>query len=265
MPTDINTLTFGVEIECFLPAGHSRGELAAALVAAGVETSAEIYNHRTPTAWKIITDGSLGDYDRGSELVSPILTGEAGFATIATVCTVLSGFGITVDRRCGLHVHVGVRQQGDRVVDLFKNLFALYAAAEPLIDGLVAPSRRSGNNYCIALGNVVPMLNSEDLSALRRANGGTRYRKVNLEAFWRHGTVEFRQHQGTINAEKICAWTRLCLRMVAWAADRAAEMPDPVVTTPPTPRFYDHTFPALGHYPHQHQPAPCRHAVLDTV
>ena len=36
-----------------------------------------------------------------------------------------------------------------------------------------------------------------------------RYHKLNLMAFWRHGTVEFRQHSGTIDAEKICAWISL--------------------------------------------------------
>lgn len=48
-------------------------------------------------------------------------------------------------------------------------------------------------------------------SILRSAN---RYRKLNLQSFWQHGTVEFRQHQGTVEAEKACNWVRFCLRMV---------------------------------------------------
>ena len=38
-----------------------------------------------------------------------------------------------------------------------------------------------------------------------------------MAAFWRHQTVKFRQHQGTVNADKATCWVKLCLRMVAGA------------------------------------------------
>ena len=46
-----------------------------------------------------------------------------------------------------------------------------------------------------------------------------RFRKLNLTSFWRHGTVEFRHHQGTVEPQKAEFWVKLCLRMVAAASE----------------------------------------------
>jgi hypothetical protein len=35
-----------------------------------------------------------------------------------------------------------------------------------------------------------------------------RYRNLNVAAYARHGTLEFRQHQGTVNATKMVAWVK---------------------------------------------------------
>lgn len=229
MPLSIENLTFGVEIECYLPRGFSRQDLGAALAAAGVSHSVETYNHTTRGSWKIITDGSLGDYERGTEVVSPVLRGSDGEAQVAAVCAVLQQVGATVNRSCGLHVHVGV-ESNDRTCDLFKHLVNLYSAAEAVIDTFVAPSRRSNNTYCHRVGSVGPVLQADDLDSVRRYYGPSRYRKLNLEAFWRHGTVEFRQHQGTVDARKITEWSRLCRHMVALAVERASAAQPTVVT-----------------------------------
>jgi Protein of unknown function (DUF3489)/Putative amidoligase enzyme len=55
--------------------------------------------------------------------------------------------------------------------------------------------------------------------------------KVNLEAFDPHRTIEFRQHGGTVEAEKAVPWIRFCLgfveqsRKVAQATNTAALIP----------------------------------------
>jgi hypothetical protein len=43
---------------------------------------------------------------------------------------------------------------------------------------------------------------------------GTRYARVNLEAWRRHRTIEFRQHGGTVEAEKALAWIRFGLGFI---------------------------------------------------
>lgn len=221
---DLGDLTFGVELEFLMPVGMAADRLAAAIQAVGVPCHAESYGHVTGSHWKIVTDGSLGDYTRGRELVSPVLRGEAGFDALRKACTVLERVGCKVSKKCGLHVHVGVRSEP---IDFFKNLVRLYASAERAIDSFMAPSRRGpegGNGFCKALRVSERALDlATNLDGVARAIGqtpgaanarnGGRYYKVNVQSYWQHGTVEFRHHQGTVDANKAENWVRLCLRM----------------------------------------------------
>jgi hypothetical protein len=44
--------------------------------------------------------------------------------------------------------------------------------------------------------------------------GATRYHKFNMESMSRYGTVEFRQHSGTIEPDKAMNWIRVCVAFV---------------------------------------------------
>lgn len=210
--------TFGIEIECYLPEGATMAMAAAAVSQRLGRVDGcrqQAYGHSTPRTWKVIIDGSLGGM-RGAEFVSPVLHGEEGLAEIETVCRALTDFGCSVNRSCGLHVHVGV---DNAPLDFFKSLVKLYAIYEPVIDSLMPPSRRASNNsYCRSM-------TSTNMTSLDRAttfqqtldiarNGNGRYAKLNLEAYHRHHTVEFRQHSGTLDGNKARRWTVTCLRMV---------------------------------------------------
>ena len=50
--------------------------------------------------------------------------------------------------------------------------------------------------------------------AVTRAN---RYFKLNVQAFWRHKTAEFRQHSGTIEFEKIANWVLFTSRLIEFS------------------------------------------------
>lgn len=227
-----DSLTYGIEIECILPRGVTRRDMAGFIREAGVDCQDELYGHARRDFWKIVTDGSLGDYANGCELVSPVLRGEAGFDQLRKVCAVLTAKGAKVNRRCGFHVHVGV---GSESIGFFKNLVQLYASAEDAIDSLVAPSRRqSSNPYCGSLKNRVRAASLSSAATVgdvalaigqdntpSQVRSHKRYCKLNLQSFWQHGTVEFRQHQGTVEAVKAENWVRLCLRMCLTA--RAGE------------------------------------------
>lgn len=238
----IDALTFGVEIECYLPRGKSREELMVALGDVGLTAFVEDYNHRLSSGWKLTTDGSLDDYTRGTEVVSPILRGEDGIAEMKKVIRTIERFGCSVNRTCGFHVHVGVRGLDHERVGFFKELFATYARFEPVLDQLMAPSRRqNANSYCrsVKLASDVESRAkaARNVNEFRTAIGSgdyNRYRKLNLESFWRHGTVEFRQHQGTLSSQKAENWVRLCLRMVAHAAKN--DEPDVMTVREPPPR-----------------------------
>ena len=223
-----DSLTFGVEFECILPDGLSHSALAAKITEAGVPCEAQMYNHSRRTMWKVVTDGSLGDYRKGAEVVSPVLRGEDGFAQLRKVCDALVAARARVSKKCGFHVHVGA---SDWQLYVFKNLIKLYASAEKAIDTFMAPSRRESNctfassliwriDYtalegATTVGRVARAIRQDDTPAQVRSH--KRYCKINLQSFWQHGTVEFRQHQGTVEAIKAENWVRLVLRMVLTA------------------------------------------------
>lgn len=233
MSSEFDSLTFGVELEFLRPhSSVSTRELAERLTAAGVETRVEIYGHRMGSAWKIVSDASVhGSRAEGRELVSPPLRGEAGIAMVHRACEILLAAGCRINKSCGLHVHVGAANQELR---FFKNLIKLYATAQGAIDSFLAPSRRGfSNGYCrpIPLGpdNEIRLDAASTVAEVALAIGQTgtssdsarnysRYRKLNLQSFWQHGTVEFRHHQGTVDPIKATHWVRLVLRMCLTAA-----------------------------------------------
>jgi hypothetical protein len=59
---------------------------------------------------------------------------------------------------------------------------------------------------------------------------GDRYRSLNLQSFGLYGTVEIRQHQGTLNATKALAWVAYGQAMIAWARAIAPESSNPSAT-----------------------------------
>lgn len=213
-------LTFGIELECYIPEDTTRAAVVAAVSRRiGEPVNVEGYNHITRPTWKAVTDGSLGDYNRGIEFVSPVLRGQAGLDQLAEVCRALTDFGCTVSKKCGYHVHVGM--QGADLPE-WKKLVRLYSMFEAVIDSVMPPSRRGSNNsYCRSLAHLSAdtIDRADTFAKLQQAAAGTagRFSKVNLAARAVHGTVEFRQHSGTLDAEKAVAWATLCLRMVAAA------------------------------------------------
>lgn len=218
----IGTRTFGIEIECI---GLSIDRAAAALNAAGIPARADGRHLSNPRVgeWLAKWDGSVGA--SGCEVVSPVLSGEAGIEAIEKVCRALVAAGATVNQSCGLHVHVGAR---DLDLGAWKRLVKTYAKFEDTIDLLVAPSRRGNrNHYCQSIVRPCGATTTErvnatmaeidlarDIDGIYRALGQSRYRKLNVASFWRHGTVEFRQHQGTVDARKATMWVRFVVAMV---------------------------------------------------
>lgn len=203
----ISNRTFGVEIEFV----GNRSAAVRALQNAGIECTLEGYNHYTRSTWKCVHDGSVAN---GGEIVSPILRGEEGIATLKTVLRTLSAGSFRISRDCGIHVHVGAR---DLSVDQIRTIVKRYAHNESVIDSMMPRSRRESNNtYCQSLSGVVGgrMDRASSNEALQSAMNYDRYFKVNLMSIARHGTIEFRQHSGSLNASKVSNWVKFCLNFV---------------------------------------------------
>ncbi len=215
-----NERTFGVEIE-FIGNAES---VKQAVCARGVNCEVEGYNKRTRGHWKIVTDGSVrrNRYQTGGglEIVSPILKGQDGLEQLRKVCEALEAAGADVNKTCGLHIH---HDAGDFNTDSFKNLVKIYVRFEPAIDTLFPRSRRANNNdYCRSMRHIDPAIieRQNDVHGIRYALNQCRYYKLNLESYVTHGTVEFRQHSGTVEYEKIANWIKLTQGMVERAVSR---------------------------------------------
>ena len=215
------TRKFGVEIEAF---GCSRNTLERLLSEAGISVETQDYNHRTASCWKLVTDASICGTE-AFELVSPPMVGEAGLEELRKVCAVLKEAGIKVNKSCGLHIHFDAQ---DLNLETWKNLFFNYAAFEPKIDAMLPESRRGANNHFCQSIKQIRTLNrkislSTDLRSLTNNIAGTsRYFKLNIQSYWRHQTVEFRQHSGTIEFEKISNWIKIGAQMIDFSRAQRA-------------------------------------------
>ena len=205
---------FGIEIEAY---NVDKTALARALNAAGILCAVEGYNHQTRGYWKIVSDCSLQG-NQTFELVSPILEGDNGLMQVEIVCQVLKTLNAKVNTSCGLHVHIDAR---DIDVNGLKRVSKMWMKYESCFDAIVTPSRR---NNAFAKGLRCKFVNLDAAFAAidatqtragiayamnRDGCSTSRYHKLNLESLQRHGTIEFRQHQGTVDGIKITSWVKL--------------------------------------------------------
>jgi len=204
--------TFGIELELV---GLDTRQSAQVLVRAGIQAQAETYNHNTRPHWKVVHDGSLRTEFQGhatAEVVSPILN-VTDFEQLRKVTNALKEAGARVNGSCGTHVHIG---GFDLAPDKVYRGASYWNLVQHMTDGLVAPSRRGGQ--------WARRLNTEELDAIARGRFGyvDRYRAFNVTPIDRIGTIEFRQHQGTLNASKLWAWADYCQAVTNYAqqADR---------------------------------------------
>jgi hypothetical protein len=196
---------FGIEIELV---GISKETSLEAIQNAGLKAKIETYNHEDHAdgTWKITTDASVIN---GHEVVSPILHGEEGLREAMMVANALEAAGATINKSCGLHVHFNAL---DLTTDAIRMICKRYMKFEGEIDAFMPLSRRENNNRFCRSTKLCFMNNSRFESAatkeaLARSVSG-RYYKVNLEAYLAHHTIEFRQHSGTVDSQKIACWVR---------------------------------------------------------
>ena len=199
---------FGVELECVAPAGAS------------VESTTSLLRSNGYSDWRCVYDGSLSG--RGVEAVSPVLRGEAGLEQLTRVCALLKDNGYTVNRSCGTHVHHEIR---DLDLPAIKRFARSWANNQHLIDGLVSDSRRGSRDpsYCgtFRASDADRVESLENIAHFR----GDRYKTLNFASYARYGTVEVRQHQGTLNAAKLTQWIRFAQAMIATSAESPQPQP----------------------------------------
>lgn len=213
---DVNELTFGIEIECYIP--------TAAFERAGWVRGGYHMGRAIPgfAGWRADSDGSLRDIPTGCtpvEIVSPVLKGAEGFANFRRMAAQLTLMGAKVNKSCGFHVHVGW-QGADATFDALRRLVCLTAQHEKALFASTGTRSRERNGYCpsirTGLQAITQMTTIEQL-----ARGGVPRGTLNLlnlldahRGYGNKRTVEFRIFAGTTNADKIAAYVSMCLALV---------------------------------------------------
>jgi hypothetical protein len=112
-----------------------------------------------------------------------------------------------VNKTCGTHFHIDMRHlTEDKVTEYGTRL----ARAVPALR-LLLPVERRTNKHCQEIINTTKTkCNSCGRLACNCGVQPHKYTFVNLAAFNKHKTIEIRGHSGTINADKIINWIKLC-------------------------------------------------------
>lgn len=192
---------FGVELEV---TGISISRAVSVLRSVGIDAS-EYGSAR----WRVVSDCSV---NRGCEVVSPPLSGDSGFAELQHVMLALRLNGASVDSSCGTHVHHDATDLTGKDLAVIARF---YKQSQDAIDLLHSASRRRDGHAALDYCNVN---DDETINALEQTETkddvaralyyASRYQCVNVCAYPKHGTVEFRQHAGTLDFRKLSAWIR---------------------------------------------------------
>lgn len=184
--------------------------------------------------WKSVYDGSTS----GLEFVSGVMHGNKGLDNIKQMCDELQN--ATVDRKCGVHIHIGGA--------IFNRRFSIMIAKlckqiEEDIYAMQPPSRHT-NQYCTKLPDYVHDINfnnykeklgtlimntsiNRDFNKKKRHPGGhynsQRYYWLNMTNYScvdGPNTVEFRCHSSTTDYNKIYMWLLICMSIVRFAENQ---------------------------------------------
>lgn len=212
MRTDLNAMTFGVELETTIPYDVL---MARGWRVGGYHCGAPIPGH---DGWVAMHDSSIHARRPhvGAEIVSPVLSGPDGIASIERMVATLNEMGARVNRSTGFHVHIGWTGTPEQL----RRLICFVAHHEKALFASTGTHAREASIYCSSIRTSYRPL--ETLNSEAEALRMQRYHVLNLQNLRREPgrrTVEFRVFAGTLNIEKILAYVQLCLGMVQKALD----------------------------------------------
>ncbi len=221
-------LKFGVEMEIILE-GMKISKLRNNLRERGIKISEPNSTHEVCKGWKIVSDGSIGSTTgEGYEIVSPP---SSNLDELKIVCEELDKIGARVNRTCGLHVHHDIKELKRKQILRIYNFYNKY---NNIIRHFLKNSRIE-NGYCKDISEIIERVNSceskEDLLS-KIAGKGTRnyyyhcrYYCLNLRSYLFYGTIEFRQHHGSIDFDEISSWILFTHKII----ERALEVDNDII------------------------------------
>ena len=184
-----------------------------------------------------------------------------------------SPYGVYANRSCGLHVHVGMGRDKEYSLPLplLQHLSYMVAQFETIISSLFPSARRAAGSNDYISSNLMGIRRSrhicsrapipelqdlqdlifdeqmliDDLVELMGNNPGPnrdpKYKFINFSnGIERQGsghasrTIEFRQHEGSLDVEAVIRWAQFCIKFVRAAHKRAKQSKPASPTTPGT-------------------------------
>lgn len=221
---------FSTEIECYYPTSNVLYKVS--------KTMNQDFG--------VTGDGSLNS--RGIEFQTPKLSGEKGKKELIKFCDLLKENKFTVDKSCGLHIHLDVsdymniRQEAiknwgrdynedsdyRKKIAKIQNLMVFHLMFESVLLSYLPKSRRR-NRYCFPMSEyyhekeIMDTRFIEDIETLwyretnrpriedRKKNkyDDSRYCGINFHSMLANKHIEIRYHGGTILSTKILNWIHL--------------------------------------------------------
>jgi hypothetical protein len=186
-PTSLDNYV-GIELEFICPSG--REVLAVDLVEAELGNYTHLHG-----------DGSVSQDQKrpGEELELSILLKQSEVAeVIPRIAAVLARRDCYVNRTCGMHVHLDMRNRDQQ------RAFQQLVRAQPTLYAMVPPGRKA-SKFCSP---------TRGAKLQHKHIHGERYKGINAAALRKHTTIEVRIHSGTLLAHKICRWVELLTAIV---------------------------------------------------
>lgn len=186
----------GIELEFFCK--WEKNKLAQALFDAGLAKFVHLGS-----------DGSINDYGDNHPYELRILAKDNEYKeVIKKVTEILSMASARINKSCGMHVHIDMRNRNKEVV------FANLVSAQPQLYAMNPLSREQGT-YCKKTEGKTFNANMD------------RYHGINARAYNEHKTIEVRIHSATVEYAKIVNWVDILLAI----ASKPADMGNAVRTT----------------------------------
>jgi len=246
----MKTLRFGIEIETV---GIDRERLARAIQGAVGGTVSNDYRAWQVTdtkgrTWRVVPDGSLSDYARSGEIVSPILKYE-DLEDLQAVVRAVRTAGARSDSSTGIHIHVdGSRFDAKGVTNLVKTIHK----QERLLEHALGISESRLTRYCRPIeATFIQRLEERRPRTLQQVSeawyghrnaratryDSSRYHGLNLNSLFFRGTVEYRYFNGTLHAGEVKAYVQLVLALTAKAMKARAASSSKRTCDPATAKY----------------------------
>jgi len=201
--------TFGIEIEV-----SSKANMITADAAKSYGFDKEFEISIDPDTWD---ENNLkkSRINQCAEFVSKVFK-EKDLKKVTSFLDYLNSKEVTSNKSCATHIHIGYKgYKPYHVQTLIHNAIQWDA----VMWTFATEDRRNGFNEVLRIQNahrILPEYNvgKQTIGGIIAAVQEKREHGINLRSFFKHGTIEFRYFEGSLDSGLILAWIDLCNRFV---------------------------------------------------